>query len=488
MRRRPIAGLVFFLALSAGTAVALVSLSPLAALLVGLALASNFPLVFRAAQGNLDLLEPLVPASAAFIIMFVARPAFDVSRGTLGFLDFDISNGYPMALAAALVAVIAFNVGYSVAHLPTTVAVGAQRLLGFGQPRNDSTLVITGVALSIIGLSAALASAVLAGGAVTLVQDRGAIATGATNIPIVAAAATLTIPGTLLLWSVTGQSRRYARILSVFPLIVLGLTAIPKGDRRLLLPMLTAAISLGYLRRDRRPTWFVVGAALLVAFFVVVTPFRESRSGGQSFGEALLQGIQDPGRAVEGLMLAQDTSQVGVLAVLVQEIGDDRPLPWQYGMATLTETVLQPVPRQFWANKPETIRTQFIQYNWGMEGGRCVSQCPTVSVVGSLYADFGLPSVAIGCLAIGWFSKVWYLLMMSMRKDPMITAAYSATLFTFFLVWWSNLGVVVVDFAFYALPILVAGVFARAATQSHGRRDSAIGANIDTSNLHDTRW
>ena len=134
-------------------------------------------------------------------------------------------------------------------------------------------------------------------------------------------------------------------------------------------------------------------------------------------------------------------------------------------MATLSETLLQPIPRQLWSGKPKSIRTQFIQHNWGMERGRCVTQCPTVSIVGSLYADYGLASVALGSLLLGWFSRAWYLLMLSMRRDPIITAAYSATLFTFFVVWWSTLASLVIDFGLYAVPILAAGVIARAGPQ-----------------------
>jgi hypothetical protein len=56
--------------------------------------------------------------------------------------------------------------------------------------------------------------------------------------------------------------------------------------------------------------------------------------------------------------------------------------------------------------------------------------------------------------------------MLSMKRDPIVTAAYSATLFTFFVVWWSTLGSLVVDFGYYAVPILVAGVLARSPAEN----------------------
>jgi hypothetical protein len=446
---------------SAVAIIAVATVDRLAALVLATAIAALLPLVARAFGNGLDILEPLVPASAAFLLLFVARPAFDILHGDLKFLNFDVTDGYGTAMSAALIAVVCFNLGYAVARLPDSVPRRAKRLLGYEEPRRDIVLIAAGLLLSLLGITAALVSAHLAGGLGTLLQERNAIDVGATNVPIISVASTLTIPGALLLWSVTGTSRRRARLLSILPLAALGVTAIPKGDRRLLLPVATAAISLFFLRRDRRPNWIGVFAAGLIVFFVVVTPFRESRYGERSFGEAFLYGIQDPVRAAEGLLAAQDTSQISVVALLVTQLGEGRPLAWQNGVSTLTETLLQPIPRQIWPGKPETIRNQFIQYNWGMASGRCLTQCPTVSIIGSLYADFGLVSVALGCLLLGFFGRIWYLFMLSLKRDPIVTAAYSATLFTFFIVWWSTLGSIVVDFGFYAVPILITGILAR---------------------------
>ncbi len=151
----------------------------------------------------------------------------------------------------------------------------------------------------------------------------------------------------------------------------------PEGDRRLLLPLAVAGGAYYYLRRGRRPSWFQVAALVAATMFLVITPLREARTGQVGIGEAFVQGLQNPGAAIEGLLISQDTSQLSVLAVMISEVGDGRPIPWQWGMSTLTETVLQPIPRQVWEDKPSPIRTQFIEYNWGMAGGRCVSQCPT---------------------------------------------------------------------------------------------------------------
>ena len=284
---------------SVGVAVLLASGSPLAALVLATAAAAILPLAVRALGNGLDILEPLIPASAAFLLLFVARPAFDIAHGDLVFLNFDVTDGYATALWAALIAVVAFNIGYARARLPVSVATAAKTLIGYDRPRSDTLLVVAGLVLTALGIIAALLSAHLAGGLETLIQDRNAIDAGATNIPIITVASTLTIAGALVLWSVPGRSRRWARILSILPLAALGVTAVPKGDRRLLLPVATAMVSLFYLRRDRRPSWIAVLAAALITLFVIVTPFREARSGERSLGDAFLYGIQDPVRAVE---------------------------------------------------------------------------------------------------------------------------------------------------------------------------------------------
>lgn len=448
-------------ALLCGAAVAAGGPQLRAVLLIAIGSAILIPLTLKAITGSLDPLEPLVIASAAFAILYLARPVYDALRGDVSYLSYGVDATYDVALASVAIAVIAFQFGYAAPRLPRSAAHAVRRVIGVDHPRNDIVLMGSAMALTALGAGAALASAVLAGGADLLVQDRSAIATGATNIPIVAVAVSFTVPGLLLLSCVEGRAKHLARILSLLPLAVLGITAIPKGDRRLLLPLIVAIGAFFYLRRGRRPSLWRISVAVAAVFFLIITPLREFRTGQTTLGDAVVRTIQNPGAAAADLLIAQDTSQVSVMALLISQVGDDRAIPWQWGMATLTETLLQPVPRQLWSDKPEPIRTQFIEYNWGMARGRCVSQCPTLSVVGTFYADFGLLGVALGCLALGWFARVWYLLMMSMRTDAIAIAAYSGTLSTFFFVWWSNLGAAVVDFGLYAIPVVIVGVLAR---------------------------
>ena len=328
---------------------------------------------------SLDPLEPLVMASAAFSILFLARPLYDLIRGDVSFLDFNTDASYDMALASAAVAIVAFQLGYATARVSQVIRGGNEALYRFWPGRSNYVLVGFAVVLTAVAAVAALVNAILAGGAESLLQDRTAVATGATNVPAIAGAVSAAVPAVLLLWCIDGPWKRVARAMSVVPMAVLGVAAIPKGDRRLLLPLAVAGGAYYYLRRGRRPSWFQVAALVAATMFLVITPLREARTGQVGIGEAFVQGLQNPGAAIEGLLISQDTSQLSVLAVMISEVGDGRPIPWQWGMSTLTETVLQPIPRQVWEDKPSPIGTQFIEYNWGMAGGRCVSQCPTLS-------------------------------------------------------------------------------------------------------------
>ena len=433
-----------------------------AGLLLVIAMVITLPIALKAMRRTLDPLEPLVMTSIAFFVLFVIRPLYDISHGGPTYLNYDIERTYDLALEAVLVAVIAFEIGYAGGRLPVSLAASLRRRLGVGRPLPDFAILVSALILTAVGAGATVLNAVLAGGVDVLFQNRDAVVTGSTNVPVIAVAESLAVPCLLLLWCVPGSTKNLSRILAVLPVVVLGIAAVPKGDRRLLLPLFAAIGSSYYLRRGRRPRWVAMAVVTFAILFLVVTPLRSSRNGSTSFVDAAWSAIQDPAAALEALFIEQDTSQVNVLAVLVAQVGDHAPIPWQGGMATLTETLLQPIPRQVWPGKPEPIRTQFIVYNFGMLDGRCISQCPTLSIVGTFYADFGLAGVAFGCLLLGLLSKAWYLIMMSMRADPIVIAAYSGMLFTFFLIWWSSLSTLVSDFGVYALPVLAVGALARA--------------------------
>jgi hypothetical protein len=465
------------LALAVGTLVASLSLSPRIWLLLAMAVAVVLPLLWRTLRGGIDPFEPLAPASAAFVVLFLLRPMYDTVRGDVSFVGFDVLPAYDTALTMALIAVAAFQLGYAVARRSRSAETEQRAVY------QTRTIVLAATGLTLLASASVLASAALSGDISLVFRDRSAITIGTVNVPVIAAGAGFAVPAALLFLSVQGKGRLSALLASVVPVAVLLVAAIPKGDRRLILPLLVAAGCYYYLARGRRPSSRAIMVAILVAFFFVITPLRSARTGASTYPAELFAAVVDPVGAVESLVTAQDAAIVNALALEVSEVGDQRPISWQYGVSTLTETLLQPVPRQLWAEKPESIRLQLIEYNWGIVNGRCISQCPTFSVIGTLYADGGAVPIALGALLIGVFAGRWYVFFRSRATDPLIQAAHASVLFSFFVVWWSTLGTIVTDLAVYAVPILVTAALSRDRRQigTGVGHDAAPNARVSTS-------
>ena len=440
--------------LAVGGAISLASPGREAALILAIAAAGLGPVVIRLVTGRLDVFEPLVAATVAFVLLFIARPIVDHALPTREFAGQNVEPNYAAMLVVVLVGVASFQLGYALVRSRPVEAPSHER-----RAPDVGVLFFVGLALTTASVACLLLRALLAGGLSTLFADRSELGPNAVNVPVITESVMLALPAALVLWSVPPPHRAAARLLSVVPLGVLLVSALPQGNRRDLLPAIVAFAALPYLRRGTRPR--VVSLALLsiLAFFLIVTPLRVSRNGEVGYWPSLVAGIEHPSRSVEALFEEQDTAMTTALAIEVRDVGTR--IPWQHGSSLLAETVLQPVPRQLWAGKPETIRTQLIELNWGVRRGICFSQCPTFSVLGSLYADAGMFTVAAGCSVFGALLAAWYRYFQRRRGDPLLQAACAATVFLPFYVWWSNLGVLVLHFALLAGPLVIASALSR---------------------------
>ena len=426
-----------------------------------MAIAIATPIARRIAQRRrTDPFEPLTLATAAFIVLFLGRTAYDIATGNLSFAGgFDVSSAYRDALLAALVAIIGFELGYG---LPFARA-GARRLPALAQRPGDALLIGAGLALTLVAGIALGARAAVAGGFETLFLNRGEGSLDLGGVPFISESVVITIPAVLLLWSVSRRARLLGTLISAVPAAIILVASVPSGDRRYILQALFAAGVYLFIRADRRPSARAIGVAALAALFLVVTPLRAARSGDVDYWQSVTQALSDPAASVSELFQSGDTEMVDTVAFLIQNVGAGHDIDWQYGMSFLTETVLQPVPRELWPDKPKPIRTQIIEANWGMTNGRCVSICPTFSVLGSLYADLGLVSVALGSLAIGFAFRAWYEYFALHRRSTLIRAAYAPTVFVAFYVWWSSLSVLVLAAGLFIAPIVLIALFARPA-------------------------
>jgi hypothetical protein len=148
---------------------------------------------------------------------------------------------------------------------------------------------------------------------------------------------------------------------------------------------------------------------------------------------------------------------VDTLSTELQLIGG--AIPFRHGVEFINSTIFSPIPRAIWPGKPEGIRDILIQYQYGS----CARQCPTFSLVGDLYADFGLWSVAAGAAIFGFVLNLMLCTLRRWPESPLIQVAYCAVLWTAFHAWRSGFSIVFEYFVFLTGPCLLLAVLGRRA-------------------------
>jgi hypothetical protein len=421
-------------------------------LLLGIALAAVSPIVLRVAQHRFDVFEPSVPVAIGVLLLFVARPLYEEHHyGFHSYVTINVDQWWTQTLVACLVGVVAFQLGYL-----APIGGALKRRLVPIRPAKDDSLITLAAILTGVALAGLLARAHISGGVSQILANRAGGLTHAAGTATATVVITLAIPAILILWTVTGPARKMARRLSVIPLGVYLLLALPGGNRRYLLILLAAIAVYRYLRLERRPPILqtVIGVFLLLV--LVVNPVRMARTGSMSYTAAVQYSVSNPFQAPADLLAAQDSSVIDSFAMLVGDIGPGQRLAYQHGKSTLTETILQPLPHALVPWRPQAIRDQEIQARFDNSAGFCSTLCPAFPSVATFYADWGLPSVFVGCLLVGAFARWWWELFRLNRDQLVMQATYSSTYFLWFYFWWSSLGFIVIQFALFVLPLLVA--------------------------------
>lgn len=419
------------------------------ALTLLIAVVAVIPIGVRIAQHRFDLFEPIVPAAAAFLLLYVGRPLYEQAQYHHHiYVNVVVDGEWRLTLLVVLVSVFAFNLGY---------------LLDFGEllssrwqirlPSQDVTIALAAI-LTVVAGAALLLRAYIAGGIHLLLTNRSAYHSGA-NSATVTLAITLALPAMLLLWSVSGRHRTAARWLISLPLTVYLLLAIPGGNRRFVLVLAAAIVVFWYARHDRRPSVLRIVVVVCLLTLLVINPARQIRTGQASYAGAITSSVSHPLNAPGSLLAAQDTTAMDSLAMLLMDVGNGKPIPFMHGADFVTETVLQPFPHSI-VPRPDGIRNADIKYRFGYGEGRCSSLCPTYPVMASFWADFGFPSVAVGCFLLGVAARWWWGVFQRNRHDVIAQAAYASTFFLWFYVWWDSLGSFFIQFLLLVLPLLVA--------------------------------
>jgi hypothetical protein len=451
---------LFASAIGAGGLVSLVNIAGPYVAIAGTLAVLFVPLAIRIVRGPIDWFEPLIPVSAAFLILFVVRPVVDLTSGSFVVYGVDVSAGYTTALWATFVAALSFVSGHAIGPRRRFVA----RLPSAGRVPEGILLTVAWVAtlLACVPLVAVASTS----GLQALFYNRSQVANDAFFVPFLISFGQLAIPAFLLFWSIRADNLKLpARLASTLPAAVILINSIPGGNRRNLLPAIVAVAAFWYLRRQRRPSGQLVLLAVVVVFLGIVGPFRDARTGQDTFTSSASNGFTDPGGAVHDLLAAGDTEMIDTLALAVQQVGDQKRIEWQLGLSTLTETVLQPIPRQLWKTKPLPIRLKLIEYNWGLNGVGCLNICPTFSAIGTFYADYGYLTVGIFSFLLGMMFRLWWAYVAANERSELVVGAAASLIAPAFFMWWGSLSGLVVDIATYAGPFVACGVAASLTTR-----------------------
>jgi hypothetical protein len=425
-------------------------------MVASIALAALAPVAVRAATRRFDPFEPVVLTSLALLVLFVARPLADMFVNHYDFLGRDVSPTYGQALAAALTAAAAFMLAY---HAPPGRWL-AERTKPITTPADPLKVFNLAIGLLLATLACLLLVLVLGQGVSTLLTARQQ-GLGQTPVPpILFESLQLAVP-TLLLFRVAGRAMPGLSILpSCCAALVILFISVPMGNRRYLLLFLVSAGAWYFVSRGRRPRILPTALVALALMLLVAVPVRESRKGAETYAAALHKTVTAPGEALLSPLVQGDTEQINTLALLIEDLG--WRVEFQRGKQFLTNNLLLPIPGEIWTGKPQKVRMLLIEARFGGRDGGCVSFCPTFSMIGDFYSDFGLLSVAIGAAVVGVLFRFAYAYFRRNGHDPIVQAGYCASLWTAFYVWWDSYAYLVQNAVLLGLPFVLTGLLARA--------------------------
>jgi hypothetical protein len=438
-------------------------------LIGAIALAASVPIAVRLARGTFDIFEPVVFTSFAFLLLWVARPAYSLTTN-YSFFSPDVWSRYPIALLAAFVGIVAFQLAY---HSPAPQWI-ADRLPAASSRSDTSTILGAAIVLTVAAIFSVFLVAHERGGIRDLFANREG---GYVDVaPFIRESFLVAVPAAMLFLVVPpGRHARLARVLALIPLGVIALMALPAGDRRYLLPVVIGVTVLFFLRRQTRPRLGLVIGLVVVVLVFVIDPLRSVRTGDDSYAGAVAHNLAHPLRPFTTLLRSGDTSMIEAVAMQTAVMGKvhleippqvpeelhrltapDGAVPFRHGKETITNTVLAPIPRQFWPGKPLKVRTLLIDRFYGTtpEGG-CVTQCPTFSFIGEAYADFGLWSVVPLTAAFGLGLATGYRYLRRFVDNPLVQAAYASGIWIAFQPWGAGMSIITHAFILTVVPILL---------------------------------
>lgn len=378
--------------------------------------------------------DPIWLSLGSFTIFFFLRPLSDYLNSSFRWVYIDVSDSADRALTAALVAMATYLIGTSL----TAGRTIARRLPAPISGYRTDQLFVSAVALLFIGYALKLSSAILAGGPHTLLATRRQLQDDAINVPLITEGTLIVLPAFLLFWKLqekTALPSRAGMVLCTLPL----LQSIYSGNRRYALIFLISTGTFFFLKSRRSPSLLQATGALVLLYLFLIAPIEISRATGMPYKDSTIYAVNHPTTVADQLFLeSQSTAMLNTFAILLQS--SDQPVLQGYrrGLSTLTETLLQPIPRELWNSKPLPIRTLLIQANWGMERGACSNLCPTATALSTFYSDLGLLGVVLGVFAFAVGMRAAYQYWVRFPESFLSQAVLSVLAPAGIFFWWEG--------------------------------------------------
>lgn len=449
------------------------------ALVAAIGLVCVAPLGVRVINGRFDILEPIVVANLALLVMYVARPAAMLATGSQYlFKGYDITPHFREALVIALTGSIALQIGYAgpwakrtVERLPSAFGrwdVGATVVFSLGLAA--MAFLLFAVFLFQSG-SLSFLFQLLKGRSSTydvLYRNSSAYFYGAPA---------LLWPASLLLIAVGLAARRRDLIIfSIVLAVALGVFAGGQGSRITLLPLVVSPIAYFYLERGRRPGPLLVLIAGYLILTVGISYFREARTATARIDRTyeLKQSITNPDYELRQLIIkGVDNDMFESLAaetiVVPSQIGAS---PFDF----LARVLAKPMPHILWPGKPLSPEEQLIRALFPQERERASSSS---GAIGSFYQAGLLPGVALGMMLVGYVLRLGWEYW---RREPSAIPSkliLVAVLMFVPITLRGGVGDTIARVFFGIIPILLAVRFCRnragVAYPSLQRNDPAIG-------------